>query len=56
MKTESEDTDREGRRSKPPIFVRMADEGNIPGRPSPVAAAFLVAAVLIGLGALYLAS
>jgi hypothetical protein len=32
----------------------MADEGNIPGRPSPKVLAFLVAVAALGLAALYL--
>jgi hypothetical protein len=39
----------EARKQKPPIFLRMADEGNIPGRPSPKALAFLVAVAALGL-------
>ena len=38
---------------KPPIFVRMADERNIPGRPSPKVLAFLVVVAALGLAALY---
>jgi hypothetical protein len=54
--TPHEDVEREDRRgSKPPLFVKVADEGNIPGRPKPVAMAIIVAVLIVGLGALYLA-
>jgi hypothetical protein len=36
--------------------VRTADEGNIPGRPSPKVLAFIVVALLVCLGTMYLAS
>jgi hypothetical protein len=44
------------RRSKPPIFVRMADEGNVRGRPSTGALLFILAAMLIGLVAVHFAN
>lgn len=43
----------EARKRKPPIFVRLADEGNIPGRPSPKVLAFLVAVAALAMAALY---
>ena len=56
MKPTPEDLDREDpRRSKPPLFVRMADEGNVPGRTSPKVLAFLVVVLLVGLAAVYFA-
>ena len=56
MKPTPEDVDpADQRRSRPPIFVRMADEGNIPGRPSPKILAFLLIVLLVGLGAMYFA-
>jgi hypothetical protein len=44
------------RRSKPPIFIRMADEGTVRGRPSNGALLFILAAMLIGLVAVYIAN
>ena len=56
MKPTPEDVDREGQPpSKPPLSARTADEGNIPGRPSPAALALIVAVLLAGLGAMYFA-
>lgn len=43
------------RRSKPPLFVKMADEGNIPGRPSSKALVFIIVVMLAGLAMVYLA-
>ena len=43
MKPTPKDVDREGEcRSKPPISIRIADEGNIPGRPSAKVLAFML--------------
>jgi hypothetical protein len=50
------DGDEEGRRGKPPVFVVMADEGNVPGRPSPKALFFILVVLLIGLVAIYAAN
>ena len=44
------------RRSKPPIFIRMANERNVPGRPSSGVLLFILAAMLIGLVAVYFAN
>jgi hypothetical protein len=55
MKLTPEDVEQEDRRSKPPIFVRMADEGNIPGRFSPKVLAFMLVVLIVGLGAMYFA-
>ena len=44
------------RRSKPPLFIRMADEGNVRGRPSTGALLFIFAAMLVGLVAVYFAN
>jgi hypothetical protein len=44
------------RRSKPPIFIRMANEGNVPGRPSTRALLFILAAMVIGFVAVYFAN
>jgi hypothetical protein len=46
----------EDRQSKPPIFVRMADEGNVPGLPSTKVLLFLLAVLVIGLLAVYFAN
>jgi hypothetical protein len=43
-------------RPRPPVFVAMADEGNIPGHPSSKVLLFIVVAMLIGIGTLYLAN
>jgi hypothetical protein len=55
MKPTPEDVERDQHPSKP-IVVRNTDEGNIPGRPSPVALAFIVVALLVALGVVYFAS
>jgi hypothetical protein len=44
------------RRSKPPIFIRMADGGTVRGRLSTGALLFILAAMLIGLVAVYFAN
>lgn len=40
-------------RRKPPIFLRMADEGNVPGLPSATPLVFIVAIAVLGLAAIY---
>ena len=56
MKPTPGDVEQEDRRSKPPIFVRMADEGNVAGWPSlKVLALFMLVVLLVGLGAMYFA-
>lgn len=42
-------------RTRPPLFVRMADEGNIPGRPSAKALFFILCVLAVGLIAVLLA-
>jgi hypothetical protein len=54
MKPTPEDVDRDQRRSKLSIFFRMADEGNVPGRPKPVALAVIIAVLIVGLGAIHI--
>jgi hypothetical protein len=41
-------------RPEPPIRQKVADEGNVPGRPYPVALLVIIAVMLVGLGLLYL--
>jgi hypothetical protein len=56
MKPTRQDVDHEeGPRATTPIPVRMADEGNIPGRSSAKALAWMLVALLVGLSVLYFA-
>ena len=55
MAHEPDRGDPDDTRRRPPIFLRMADKGSIPGRPNTAALVFIVAVAVVGLLAIYFA-